>query len=124
MAVIYFLPLAAVGLLISVFIRDFVMIINRPAYFPVIHVVPLVVGAQLIASAYLYFAPGLLLSKQTRLLWDRLAAASSCFCAGRSFFGFVFPPSGNDRLSLPGDLYVYGRLVLSFAETFSAPIPS
>ncbi len=69
MAVIYFLPLVAAGLMISVFIRDFVLIINRPAYFPVIHVVPLVVGAQLIASAYLYFAPGLLLSKKTRLLW-------------------------------------------------------
>lgn len=69
MSVVYFLPLAAVGLLISVFIRDFVLIINRPAYFPVIHVVPLVVGAQLIANAYLYFAPGLLLAKKTRLLW-------------------------------------------------------
>jgi len=69
MSVIYFLPLAAAGLLISVFIRDFVLIIDRPAYFPVIDIVPLVVGAQLLLSSYLYFAPGLLLAKKTRLLW-------------------------------------------------------
>jgi O-antigen/teichoic acid export membrane protein len=65
----YVLPLLAVGLVIAFYLRDLVRLINQPAYLPVAHYGPLLIGPPVIISMFAYFASGLLLSKRSDLLW-------------------------------------------------------
>jgi O-antigen/teichoic acid export membrane protein len=59
----------AVGLGLSLFIGDFVRLVGQPEYFPVVRWVPIIVGISLINTLYVYYTPGIILSKRTGLLW-------------------------------------------------------
>lgn len=65
----YIIPIFVGGLMVSVFVKDFVHFINRPDYFPVISYVPLLVIPAIIATFYMYFTPGMYVAKRTDLLW-------------------------------------------------------
>lgn len=64
----YIAPVFICGLLISLYIDNFVVLIGQEEYFPVVDIVPWLVGFSLLNSLYIYYSPGLLLSKRTRLL--------------------------------------------------------
>ena len=61
----YYATLLLVGLVISLFIDEFVILINNPLYFDVIKYVPFLVLAQLVNSIGVYYSPGIFLSKRT-----------------------------------------------------------
>jgi len=63
----YFATLLLLGFIISIFIDDFVSLINNPLYFDVIDYVPFLIFAQLISSIGVYYTPGIFLSKRTEL---------------------------------------------------------
>lgn len=69
MRLFYLLPLFIFSMAIAIFIKDFVHVINRPQYFPVIQWVPWLVGPVLISSFTVYFAPGLFLAKKSEKTW-------------------------------------------------------
>jgi O-antigen/teichoic acid export membrane protein len=63
----YFATLLLVGFAISIFVDEFVILINNPLYFDVIKYVPFLVVAQLVSSVGVYYSPGIFLSKRTEL---------------------------------------------------------
>ena len=63
----YYATLLLVGFMISIFIDEFVILINNPLYFDVIRYVPFLVLAQLLNSLGVYYTPGIFLSKRTEL---------------------------------------------------------
>jgi O-antigen/teichoic acid export membrane protein len=69
MNIIYIIPIFAAGLVISMFIREFVYLVNREQYQQVISVVPFVMGPAIISTFFVYFSPGLLLANKTHLMW-------------------------------------------------------
>jgi O-antigen/teichoic acid export membrane protein len=69
MNIIYIIPIFAAGLVISMFIREFVYLVNREQYLQVISVVPFVMGPAIISTFFVYFTPGLLLANKTHLMW-------------------------------------------------------
>ncbi|MFH0919373.1 MAG: lipopolysaccharide biosynthesis protein, partial [Fibrobacterota bacterium] len=66
------------GTVISLFIGPFVAIINRPAYFPVVGIVPPLVAVVLFNSLYAYYCLGFFLSKRTGL--QVIPAVIQLFC--------------------------------------------
>jgi O-antigen/teichoic acid export membrane protein len=63
----YFATLLLVGFVISIFVDEFVILINNPLYFDVIRYVPFLILAQLVNSVGVYYTPGIFLSKRTEL---------------------------------------------------------
>jgi len=63
----YYAILLLVGFIISIFIDEFIILINNPLYFDVIKYVPFLVVAQLVNSVGVYYSPGIFLSKRTEL---------------------------------------------------------
>jgi O-antigen/teichoic acid export membrane protein len=69
MSLIYFLPLVAFALVIGLFTRDFVLLIGRLQYYPVMSYIPLFVPVYIVASFSVLFTPGLFLAKRSDLVW-------------------------------------------------------
>jgi len=69
MSVFYVLPLMMLGLVISAYMKDFVLFTNRPDYLPVIQWIPWLIWAAILQTVNVYFTPGLFLSKRTDLMW-------------------------------------------------------
>jgi O-antigen/teichoic acid export membrane protein len=65
---VYIFVLFFVGLCVCLFIKEYVYLTNQPSYLPIIAIVPSLVLISIISSLYLYFAPGILLSKKTGYL--------------------------------------------------------
>lgn len=65
----YLVPILVTGMAMSVYIGDFVRLVNQPSYSSVAQYVPLLVGPVIISTFNAYFASGLLLAKRTDLLW-------------------------------------------------------
>ena len=63
----YYAILLLVGFIISIFIDEFIILINNPLYLDVIKYVPFLVVAQLVNSVGVYYSPGIFLSKRTEL---------------------------------------------------------
>lgn len=66
---VYILPLFIIVLLLLLFTEDFVLWMNKESYFSVIEYVPFSAFSVLISSLYVYLAPGIILSKKTKLLF-------------------------------------------------------
>jgi len=69
MSLFYLLPILTLGIMMSVYIREFVIFANRLEYFPIVKWVPWLIGPAIISTFYIYFTPGLFLSKKTDKLW-------------------------------------------------------
>lgn len=65
---VYIFALFFVGLCICLLISEYVYLTNQPSYLPTISIVPYLVFISIISSLYLYYAPGILLSKKTGYL--------------------------------------------------------
>ena len=68
-SLIYFAPIVILACLIILFIDEFVHIINREDYFAIVNYVPFLVSINVISATYIFFTPGLFLSKRTDLMW-------------------------------------------------------
>lgn len=64
----YLFPLVVTSFAISIFIDDFAMWTGRDSYYGIIEVVPFLSYITLISCLYVYMAPGIILSKKTKLL--------------------------------------------------------
>lgn len=67
MTIYYIFPLLVVGLSINLFIDDFVILFGNNEYLPIINIVPFLVMVYLINSLNVYLAPGIVISKKTKL---------------------------------------------------------
>ncbi|MHB1195181.1 MAG: lipopolysaccharide biosynthesis protein [Longimicrobiales bacterium] len=87
----YIIPIFMSGIAVSVFISDFVYFIDRPDYFPIIEYVPIILLPWTLITFFVYFMPGLLVSKRTDLLWIPSLAQLIVV----SIFGFLLIPRYN-----------------------------
>lgn len=84
----YLVALILAGLFVSLFIKEFVLCINRPAYFSVINYVPFLVLTTFLAAANIYISPGLFLAKRSDLIWIPIFIQLFATIAG----GIIFVP--------------------------------
>lgn len=64
----YLFPIFVLAFIISISIDDFVIWVNRASYNGIINVVPFLCYITMISCLYVYMAPGIVLSKRTKLL--------------------------------------------------------
>jgi O-antigen/teichoic acid export membrane protein len=68
MTTFYLFPLFVLVFATSIFIDDFIILTNQQTYKQIIDVVPFLAYITLISCLYIYIAPGIVLSKRTKLL--------------------------------------------------------
>ncbi|TWW12145.1 hypothetical protein E3A20_03590 [Planctomyces bekefii] len=64
----YIFPYFMAGVAISIFVGQYVHWINKVAFFPIVQYVPFLISTAILSSLYTYYAPGIVLSKRTKLL--------------------------------------------------------
>jgi len=69
MSLFYILPILMLGLVITAYTKDFVLLANRSAYLPVVQWIPWLIWPAILQTLNVYFTPGLFLSKRTDLMW-------------------------------------------------------
>lgn len=99
---LYILPIFFAGLFVSLLTADLVRLINQPAYFAVAAFVPYLAVGQIVAALYVYYAPGISLSKKTHLLlipgifqFVTIALASYVLVANYGVYGVVAAKLGS-----------------------------
>jgi O-antigen/teichoic acid export membrane protein len=89
MQLFYLFPILIFGLAINLFIKDFVIWVNREDYFPIIDWIGWLILPSIISTFSIYLAPGLFLSKRSDLTWIPAAVQLTIVVV----FGLLFIPT-------------------------------